>query len=79
MKDIGKSTQRTLNALLAGSHPLAKKYGGKQVFVVKDEVVPLARGKKGMEDFKKLKEKYDKAPVLVFVPHPGVSYILIFK
>lgn len=79
MKNLEKTTQKTLNALLAGSHPLTKKYGGKQVFVVDKEVLPLAHGKKGLEDFKKLKEKYGKDPVLIFVPHPGVSYILIVR
>lgn len=72
-------TQKTLHALLAGIHPLAKKYGGKQVFVVENEILPLRRGEKGLGDFKRLKVKYGKKPVLTFVPHPGVSYILIFK
>lgn len=76
MKNLAKTTQRTLNTLLAGSHPLTRKYGGKQVFVVDNEVLPLAHGKKGLEDFTRLKEKYGKEPVLMFVPHPGVSYIL---
>lgn len=79
MKKVEKSTEKTLSALLSGSHPLAKRYGGKQVFVVDNEVLPLAHGKKGLEDFKSLKAKYGKEPVLIFVPHPGVSYILIFK
>ena len=79
MKRKEDVTQRTLQALLSGSHPLTKKYGGKQVFVVDNEVVPLAHGKKGLEDFKVLKEKHGREPVLIFVPHPGVSYILIFK
>lgn len=79
MKKVEKTTEKTLNALLSGSHPLAKKYGGKQVFVVDNEVLPLAHGKKGLKDFKDLKAKYSKDPVLIFVPHPGVSYILIFK
>jgi len=79
MKQVKKTTEKTLNALLSGSHPLSKKYGGKQVFVIKDEIIPLARGKKGIEDFKKLKAKYGRSPVLVYVPHPGLSYILIFK
>ncbi|MEK7533891.1 MAG: hypothetical protein AAB600_01000 [Patescibacteria group bacterium] len=79
MKKIEDKTGKTLNALLSGLHPLVKKYGGKQVFVVDKEVVPLARGKRALERFKRLKEKYGKSPVLVFVPHPGTSYILIFK
>jgi hypothetical protein len=73
------TTQKTLYALLAGAHPLAEKYGGKQVFVIENEIFPLRGGKRGLEDFKRLKAKYGKKPVLTFVPHPGVSYILIFK
>lgn len=72
------ATEKTLNLLLSGKHPQVKKYAGKQVFVIKEKIVPLKGGEKGLEDFKKLKEKYGQAPVLVFVPHPGVSYILIF-
>lgn len=67
------STQKTLYALPSGVHPLAKKYGGKQVFVVNNEIFPLRGGKRGLEDFKGLKAKYGKKPVLTFVPHPGVS------
>lgn len=79
IKSLVKTTKKTLSALLSGSHPLAKTYGGKQVFVVDNEIFPLRRGKKGLEDFKRLKTKYGKEPILTFVPHPGVSYILIFK
>jgi len=79
MKRKEDKTGKTLNALLSGSHPLVKKYGGKQVFVVDKEIVPLERGKKSLEEFKKLKTKYGKPPVLVFVPHPGTSYILILR
>lgn len=79
MKRKEDKTEKTLNALLSGSHPLVKKYSGKQVFVVDEKVVPLAHGKKALEGFKRLKEKYGKSPVLMFVPHPGISYILIFK
>lgn len=77
MKKQDKTTQATLQALLSGSHPLAKKYGGKQVFVVNQEIIPVSRGKKAMLDFKELKEKYGKPPVVTFVPQPGTSYILI--
>lgn len=72
-------TQKTLQALLSGSHPLAKKYGGKHVFVVDKEIVPLARTEKSLLDFKYLKAKHGKLPVLVFVPQPGTSYILMIK
>ena len=71
-------TDKTLHALLSGKHPDIKKYAGKQVFVVGEKIIPLKGGEKGLDDFKKLKEEYGEAPVLVFVPHPGVSYILIF-
>lgn len=79
MEKTNMITDKTLNALLAGKHPLAKTYGGKQVFVIEKEIVPVSRGKKAMEEFKKLKERYGTAPVLVFVPQPGTSYILIAK
>lgn len=73
------STDKTLHDLLSGSHPLTKKYAGKQVFVVHTEIVPVGRGKKSLSDFKKLKSKYGKSPVLIFVPQPGASYILILR
>lgn len=72
-------TDKTLQDLLSGSHPLAKKYAGKQVFVIDSEIVPLGRSKKSLTDFKKLKTKYGKPPILSFVPQPGASYILIFQ
>ena len=72
-------TEKTLQALLAGSHPLAKKYAGKHVFVIDKEVVVMKKGSKAMADFKSLKTKYHHSPVLTFVPDPGASYILIIK
>lgn len=72
-------TEKTLNSLLSGSHPLAKKYGGKQVFVADEEIIPVDRGKKALSDFKRLKAKYGKSPVAMFVPQPGTTYILILK
>lgn len=74
-----KQTDKTLDALLGGKHPFIKEFAGKHVFVIRDEIVPLGTGKKGLTDFKKLKEKYGEPPVLVFVPQPGASYILIVK
>lgn len=74
-----KVTEKTLQALLSGKHPQSQEYSGKQVFVIRDEIIPLGGGKKGISDFKKLKEKYGKSPVLIFVPQPGVSYILISR
>lgn len=73
------TTDKTLHDLLSGSHPLTKKYAGKQVFVVDTEIVPVGRGNKSLSDFKKLKTKYGKPPILTFVPQPGASYILIFQ
>lgn len=78
MKKIN-TTEKTLQALLSGSHPQAKKYAGKHVFVIDKEVVPMKKGDKAMEDFKHLKAKYHNSPVLTFVPDPGTSYILIVK
>ena len=72
-------TEKTLTALLSGNHPHVKKYSGKQVFVIGHEVVVLKQGKKGMDDFNRLKAKYGKSPVLIFVPQPGSSYILVFS
>lgn len=79
MKQVREATQETLQALLSGSHPLSKKYGGKQVLVIDNKILPLARGKKALTDFKKLKEKYGKSPIVTFVPQPGASYILILR
>ena len=75
MKKREELTQKTLDALLSGKHPLAKKYGGKHVFVVDKEIVPLARTEKSLSDFKYLKAKHGKLPILVFVPQLGDSYI----
>lgn len=79
MKQTKEITQKTLQALLSSSHQLSKKYGGKHVFVVDQEVVPLGKGGKDMAKFKRLKQKHGKSPVLVFVPRPGTSYILIIQ
>lgn len=73
------STDKTLHDLLSGTHPLTKEYAGKQVFVVNTEIVPVVRSKKSLSDFKKLKIKYGKPPILIFVPQPGASYILILQ
>lgn len=74
-----KQTEKTLHALLSGNHPLIKKYAGKQVFVIGDKILPLRKGKGTLSDFKKLKETYGESPVVTFVPHPGLTYILIIK
>lgn len=72
-------TDKTLRDLLSGSHPLTEKYAGKQVFVVDTEIIPVKQSKKSLADFKKLKIKHGKPPILIFVPQPGASYILIFQ
>lgn len=74
-----KQTDKTLNLLLSGKHPSIKKYAGKQVFVIKDKILPIKTGSKGLEEFKKLKEKYGEPPIVTFVPDPGVSYILVVQ
>lgn len=74
-----KQTDETLSLLLSGKHPSIKKYVGRQVFVVKDKVLPIKTGKKGLEEFKKLKEKYGESPVATFVPDPAVTYILVLQ
>ncbi len=74
-----QKTDKMVHLLLSGKHPFAKKYAGKHVFVVNDEIVPLKGGKKGLADFKRLKQKHGESPVAVFVPYPGVSYILFSR
>lgn len=74
-----QKTDKMLHALLSGRHPFAKKYAGRQVFVIQNEIVPLKEGKKGLEDFRRLKEKYGESPILTFVPKPGATYILILQ
>lgn len=69
-----KQTDQTINLLLSGKHPSIKKYAGKQVFVVRDKVLPIKTGRKGLEEFKKLKEKYGESPVATFVPDPAFIY-----
>lgn len=68
------STDKTLHDLLSGTHPLTKEYAGKQVFVVDTKIIPLGRSKKSLTDFKKLKTKYGKPPILIFVPQPETFY-----
>lgn len=79
MKKAPEATNKTLQALLSGSHPLVKKYGGKQVFVIDDNIIIIKKGSKALSEFKQLKKKYGKAPVVTFVPQPGTSYILILQ
>lgn len=72
-----KTTEQVLTLLLAGRHPAAKKYAGKHVLVVKENVVLLKKGKGALRDIKRLEKKYKETPTIVFVPNPNVSYILI--
>lgn len=74
---IKDQTQMNLTLLLSGKHPQAKKYAGKHVMVIENEVVPLKEGKEALEDMEKLEKKYGRLPTLVFVPRPDISYILI--
>lgn len=72
-----KSEEKTLHLLLSGKHPKAKKFAGRHVLVVADEIIPLKEGEKAIEDIERLEKKYGKSPTIVFVPRPDVSYILI--
>jgi hypothetical protein len=72
-----ESTKEALKILLSGRHPQAKKFAGKQVMVVKNVVLPLAEGKKALEDLDRLEKKYGERPTLVFVPRQDISYILL--
>lgn len=74
-----RQTDKTLSLLLSGKHPSINKYAGKQVFVIQDKVLPIKIGSKGLEEFKKLKERYGEPPVITFVPDPSVTYILVVK
>ena len=78
MKTKISKTQKTLSLLLSGKSKEAKKYAGKHVFVVKDEVVPLKEKEEDIwKDIKKLKKQYGEMPVITFVPRQDISYILL--
>lgn len=72
-----KSYGTTLHLLLSGKHQKAKKFAGKHVLVVADEILPLKKGEAAVKDIERLEKKYGKSPTIVFVPRPDVSYILI--
>lgn len=74
---IKDSTEKNLNLLLSGKHRLAKKYAGKHVMVIENEIIPLKENKDMLKDMEKLEKKYGRTPTLVFVPRPNISYILI--
>lgn len=71
-----QSSKKTLNLLLSGKHPKAKKYAGHHVLVVDNHIVPLKEGQEGLADIERLEKKYGKTPTIVFVPRQDVSYIL---
>lgn len=71
-----KTGEETLVLLLSGRHPKIKKYAGKHVFVAGDEVVLMEKGDEAWKDFTRLRKKYSEPPTLVFVPRPGITYIL---
>lgn len=70
-------TQQLVTLLLSGKHPKTSQYAGKNVLVVKDEIVPVKSGKKVLTDIKRLEKKYHETPTIVFIPKADVSYILI--
>lgn len=74
---IKDQTQANLTLLLSGKHPRAKRYAGKHVMVIENEIIPLKEGREVFKDMEKLEKKYGRLPTLVFVPRPDISYILI--
>lgn len=72
-----KTTAQILTLLLSGKHPQAKRYAGKHVLVVKEEIHPLKKGKAALADIERLEKKYKETPTIVFIPKPNVSYILL--
>ncbi len=74
MKNV--DSNRTIAALLAGK--LGKKYQGKQVVVIGDEVHIIPKTKiEATKLFKKLDKKApNQTPAIVYVPRPE-AYILI--
>lgn len=72
-----RKTQQVLALLLSGKHPKAEKFAGQHVLVVKEEIIPLKKGKAALADIARLEKKYQETPTIVFIPHPDVSYILI--
>lgn len=57
-------------------HPEAKNFAGKHVLVIGNEVLPLKKGKSGLKDLETLEKRYGRAPTIVFVPRPDITYIL---
>ena len=77
MKKKASLTERTLSLLLSGKGRAARKYAGKHVLVVGDQIVPLkAQAQAVWQDIEQLELKYGETPVVTFVPCPNLSYIL---
>ena len=72
-----RSYEKTMHLLLSGKHPKAKKFAGQHVLVIADEIFPLKKGEGAIKDIERLEKKYGRAPTIIFVPRPDVSYILI--
>lgn len=70
-----KLSDKTLSLLLSGKHPKAKKFAGKHVLVVDDEILPLKKGKNGLKDIESLEKKHGQTPTIVFVPRPDITYM----
>lgn len=75
MKKI--SENKTLNLLLSGKHPKAKRYAGHHVLVIENQIIPLKDGAKAIKDIEQLEKKYGRTPTIAFVPRQDISYILI--
>lgn len=72
-----KSTEeKTINLLLSGRHPQAKKYAGHHVLVIKDKIMPLKEGKDSLKDIEILERKYGRTPTIIFVHRQDILYIL---
>ena len=48
------SEEKTLNLLLSGKHPKAKKFAGHHVLVINDQVFPLKEKEAGLKDIERL-------------------------
>ena len=69
-------TRDLVNQLLSGHGAAYRRYRGHHVLVAGKRVVPLRRGKAGLQAFQKLTRETGKPPVVVFVPREDVTYIL---
>lgn len=77
MKTTTTQTHRTLHSLLLGKSRRAKRYAGKHVLIVRDEVTLLRETEKEIwAEIERLRKKYGETPVITFVPCHDVSYIL---